>query len=191
MRKILHILIIIFLAVPVFAQTISFTGGDKAVSLGAGYKTSLYDGEQWKMLLPPVSFTFDMCIIDSIGYMKQSVGIGTVINLQKAKTEYSVPGSSKKEGVVYHKWNFGLRPSYHFYVKKKFDVYAGVVAWYKYNDMEKYGPVSKIPTNDATDGLKFAVFVGYRYYFSKQIAFFAEAESHVLWVSAGITIRFR
>lgn len=162
------------------------------IGLGSGYFTSLYNGEQWKIMLPPASLTFDMCVVDSIGLMRQAIGIGVVINLQKAKTQYTTGRDSNKfEGVIYHKWNIGIRPSYHIYVKKKFDVYGGFIVWYKYNDMSKYGSITTIPTNDATDGFKFALYAGYRYYFTKHVAFFAELETHVLWLSAGINFRFK
>ncbi|MBI5217581.1 MAG: hypothetical protein HY958_01450 [Bacteroidia bacterium] len=169
------------------SQNISFIKHDKVAGLSVGYGTKLYNGNQWKIITPPIALTFDYCLIDKIMKKDQSIGLGLIVAHSKAKTEYI----GATQGVNYDLVNIGLRGSYHFYLKKKYDVYAGLLGEYIYADTTKYGPLPYVPKTDEIGGLKFSVFAGYRYYFSKTTAFFAEVEYQFAWINIGCSFRFQ
>lgn len=197
MKKLLLIIGFTFAVFCIKSQTISFTGGDKLVGLTAGYGTSLYKGGEWSLKMPPVSIVLDYCIVDSIGKMKQAIGVGLMGTM--SKTQFLIAkGTTKEEGVNYTIYSAGLRTTYHVYTKKKNNIYGGLIFWYISPSGELFGnssDLTKNPVNkdnvEQNKGFKVSFFAGWRYYLNKQVSIFAEAEYKVTWLNAGICFRFR
>ena len=85
MKKILMLLTVVFITVSqLIAQDQSFGKGDYVVNLGLGLGSPIYHGTGYKMAVPPISASFEFCIVDGIA-KKGSVGIAPYIGFSSYK----------------------------------------------------------------------------------------------------------
>lgn len=147
----------LFLSMVVFAQNGAYSKGDKLLNIGVGLN-SYYSGGI------PVGASFELGITEDI-----SVGV----NVDYLSHKYKGYGADWKFTALY----IGARGSYHFNTllninNEKVDLYGGAALGYrsfKWND----GDVEGLK-NSYGSGVYFGVFAGGKYYFTNNIAGFAE-----------------
>ncbi len=167
------------------AQEYSFHRHDMFLTLRSGYFSDLYNGSQWSVHVPPTGLQFDYCVMDYITSSEHSIGTGIILNYGEYKASYE--GGSR--GINYKVYGFGLRSDYHFYLSKRNDIYSGLMLWYLYENKEGFGNQLQVP-DVALGGLKYSVFVGWKFYFNKHWGLLLESELRVAWINAGVVYRF-
>ena len=139
-----------------------FVKGDKVVNLGIGLGNT-FSGYSSMI---PISGSFEVCIKDNLFDDKSSLGVGGYF------------GFASKDG-----WTFlypGVRGALHYQFVDKLDTYAGLMLgmrfWsghgWSYNDFI-------IP-----------FFIGGRYYFSNNLAGFAELGHGIAYLQLGVSLKF-
>ncbi|MCU0462851.1 MAG: hypothetical protein MUF36_12715 [Bacteroidales bacterium] len=179
MKKILVVLaIVIFGATQVNAQEPSFLKGSKVLNLGIGMPYLLVG---YHMVIPPISASMDIGIVDGI-LKKAAVGVGPYVGFSSRKYEYLTYGYKYTDIVI------GARGSFHYPFLDKLDTYAGVLIGWNVTTYKEIGtPVGLDPDKGH---LAHSEFIGARYYFSNNLAVFAELGYGISWLTGGIALKF-
>jgi hypothetical protein len=182
------ILLLVFLAPVSIIYAQSFTKGASILSAGIGLGSSLgnYAGSQ----TPAVSVQFEKGLWEVGGPGVISLGGYVGIKSFKYSANYAGYGYTQK-------WNYkiiGVRSAYHYngFDMEKLDVYAGAMLSYNilsysykdtggsgYHDNGSYGSAA---------GITF--YAGGHYFFSDNIAAFAEAGYGVSYLTLGLSLKF-
>ncbi len=185
MKKILYLLIGLFLSTQVNAQT--FATGDNVVNIGVGflggYRLSGYSGVKAS---PALSAYFEH------GFKELGpgvLGLGGGIEFRKVGYDYSYGGYEAS-------WTYliiAARGVYHpnFAQTDKLDGYGGLALGYNsltYKDTyyDKLG----IGRPNFGSGAFYSLFIGGRYYFTDKIAAFAELGYGLTNLKLGISLKF-
>ena len=182
MKKILMLLTVVFITVSqLIAQEQSFGKGDYVVNLGIGLGSPIYHGTGYKMAVPPISASFEFCIVDGIA-KKGSVGIAPYIGFSSYK--YKVDDW----GWRYTNIILGARGAFHYPFVDKLDTYAGIMLGYDIITWKEIGDADY--DADAPGSFVHSEFIGARYYFANNFAGFAELGYGVSWFTMGISFKF-
>ncbi len=164
------------------AQT--FNPGDNVFNLGVGLGGNLYTGTGYSTNLPPIGVAFDH------GLNAPKWGIGGFIGVASATYQYNYSGYG------YDSWKYtykiiGVRGTYHFYMKDKFDVYGGALLGYDAVSVTFTGPYTDYRGMYTVggSGLAFDIFVGGRYYFSPKVGVVAELGYGISFLTIGVTFK--
>lgn len=176
MKKLLFASAILFAAsTSAFAQDggTAYSKGQSTVALGYGFGniwktgfklTSAVNGGSTKSM-GPVAVTYEYGIADKIS-------IGATISYSSLKNTYPDKSSEKLT-------NFGIvaRGNYHFGSSEKFDPYIGLgVGYYnfKYSSLDENGNADDFGTYVIPTSIGYSAQLGAKYYFTSNIAAFAE-----------------
>ncbi len=190
MKKIM-ILACLLVSQLTFSQT-KFSKGDQFVSVSYGLGaigvnwTDLYSSysNYSSFTFGPVGVYYEKAITDKIGIGK--IGIGGSINYLRNSTSYDILSSNNSVSIS--QLAVALRGAYHFELEnKKIDPYAGVGLVFSHfsykssysNDKFSFG--SPLGTQ---------AFVGSRYFFTDNIAAFAELGYGLAYLNIGGTYKF-
>jgi hypothetical protein len=176
-KLLLSLLVVVFTFTQLLSQESTFKKGDKALNLGIGFGTSYYGGF-YTSHMPAISASFEVGVADGI-LDKGSIGVGGYIGYSSAK--YSTYWKTSN-------FLIGARGSFHYPLVNKLDTYTGLQLGYnifttKYLD-------NLYTTGGSASTLQFAWFAGARYYFSNNIAAFAEVGYGVAYLTVGIALKF-
>lgn len=180
MKKLFAVLAVaVLMVMSVNAQEPSFNKGDKVLNIGVGL-SMLYVGTGYHMVIPPVSGSLDIGIVDGI-LEKAAVGVGPYIGFSQTKWEYLGYGWKYTDLVL------GARGSFHYPFVDKLDTYAGVLLGYDIASSKEIGT----PVGSPDSGhFVHSEFVGARYYLKDSFAVFAELGYGISWLTGGVTLKF-
>jgi len=183
MKKVIFILLAVTITSTLCAQ--QFIKGTNVLSAGIGLGSSLgsYSGSSQS---PAISVNYEKGIWDIGG--PGVISLGAYAGTKSYK--YSISDYSEK-------WNYtiiGVRSAYHYNGIKsdKFDVYGGVMLSYnilKYTFKDNAGNDLNRAGNYGS-GTGFTLYVGGRYFFSKELAVFAELGYGVSYLTVGVAYKF-
>jgi len=141
----------------------TFSKGDNIVNVGLGLINphtatfGLYSGR--RIVVPPVSASYEMCLIDNLFNDKSSIGVGGYFGFAASKI--------KDADWRYSNAIIGLRGAFHYQLVDNLDTYAGVMMGVRIHSYSSYSKGSS--GYFAAD-----TFLGARYYFANNIGAFAE-----------------
>ena len=175
------VLCVSFFATQVLAQTPSFVQGDNVVGVSIGFggyfSGVFYSGSEISRM-PAISLYYENCVKDNLFNEKSSLGIGGMLGYTSAKwSDY---------WKVSHT-TIGARGALHYAFVDKLDTYTGLMLGYnivkwKYYNWESGGTGSS--------GLAYSWFLGARYYFTDNLAAFAELGYGVAIFNIGVAFKF-
>ena len=184
MKKLLSFTFIaIFTAAQLFAQESVFNKGDKVFNAGIGFGSSLYSGTGNKSLIPPLSASVEVGIVDNI-LEKGVIGVGGYMGFSQYKWEYS------NWGWKYTNLVLGARGNFHYPLVDKLDTYTGLMLGYNIRSSKEIGTATGNLYEASASGLVSAWFVGARYYFQENLAAMAELGYGVAYLNLGIALKF-
>jgi hypothetical protein len=183
MKKILILLtVVLFAASQLMAQDPSFQKGDNVINLGIGLGSTMYHGHGYKMAVPPISASYEFCIVDGIA-KKGAVGIAPYIGFSSYKWKY------EDWGWRYTNIVLGARGAFHYPFVDKLDTYAGIMLGYDIITWKEIGDAGD-NTADTPGAFVHSEFIGARYYFANNFAAFAELGYGISWFTIGISFKF-
>ncbi len=176
-KLLLSLLVVVFTFTQLLSQESTFKKGDKALNLGIGFGSSYYGGF-YTSHMPALSASLEVGVADGI-LDKGSIGVGGYIGY-----------SSAKYSTYWKTTNFliGARGSFHYPLVNKLDTYTGLQLGYNVFSTKYYD--NTYTTGGSASTLQFAWFAGARYYFSNNIAVFAEVGYGVAYLTVGIALKF-
>jgi len=178
-----------FFTVQVSAQTPTFVKGDHVAGAAIGIGGSLYSGYSYGSGLtrmPAISVFYEHCIMDNLWDEKSSIGVGGVFGFAQAKYYHSANGWG------WRSTNFiiGARGALHYALVDRLDTYTGLmlgfnaVSWKWRGDYHGYG------SGKGSSGITMLWNLGARYYFTDNIAAFAEIGYGFAILNLGVAMKF-
>jgi len=167
----------------VSAQTGIFMEGDMVINAGVGIGTYInHDTNMntFSMTIPPISGSFEYCILDRLIDGEGSVGIGGYLSYILFRGKDKITGGN---GFNVGDLVIGPRGLFHYQFIDNLDTYAGVMVGYD---------IVSFSQPNGTAGSKFcpAFFVGARYYFTNNFGVFGELGYGVSLLQLGFTYKF-
>ncbi len=166
------------------AQESMFNLGDKVVSLGIGFGSTLYSGTYYSRGVPPLSISYEQAIADEI-LEKGVIGVGGWVGYTSYKYDYL------NWGWKYSNFILGALGSFHYPLVNKLDTYVGIGLGYNIASSKEFGtnPGGGYDYSSTSGGFVFAGMVGARYYFVEKFAAFAQVGYGVSYFTIGVSIR--
>lgn len=185
MKKILTIATVAFLSFSAInAQESMFNLGDKVLSAGIGFGSSLYTSSTYYSRgVPPISLSYEQAIKDGI-LEKGVIGVGGWVGYTSYK--YDVLGW----GYKYSNIIFGVMGAFHYPLVDKLDTYAGIGLGYNIVSAKEFGIDTGLDYNVSGSSIVFAGLIGARYYFTDQFAVFAQVGYGIAYFTVGVSLRF-
>ena len=167
-----------------------FAKGNHAINLGFGLVNVKYWGAYYKGFTPSVSASYEMGIVEvPMGtQLTGVVGVGGYIGWSTSKYEYNWINQ-------YYRYNniwIGVRGNYHFIFHDKLDPYVGILVGADISTGGWRGdppyPSSSVykPTSSGVIG---GAYVGARWYFTDNLAVYAELGYLISVLNFGITFK--
>lgn len=180
MKKLLMFIVLVtFSVASLTAQETTFNKGDKVLNLGLGIGSAIYSGTGYSSVVPPLSASLEIGIVDNI-LEKGSVGVGGYLGFSSHK--YS--NYWRSTSII-----IGPRGAFHYALVDKLDTYAGLIIGYNIYSSKWIG--SGFELNDTSSGgLVSSEFVGARYYFSDSFAANAELGFGISYLTIGVALKF-
>ena len=179
-KKIFVSLLVIVACIQLKAQL--FEKNDININAGMGIGFNLYSISVLDIGIPPVTLSGDYGIVDDLG--PGVIGVGPVIGFSTFKSDYPLlDGGYKYTSVM-----FGARGTYHVSFVDNIDTYGGWALYFSTLKTKAYGTFS---STDAPIDAKLGIglFVGAKYYFTENLAAFAEAGYNITWLTLGVTFK--
>lgn len=184
MKKLFAVAAIAFLSLSaIHAQEPTFNLGDKVVSAGIGFGTTLYSGAYYSRGVPPISLSYEQAIKDEI-LEKGVIGVGGWLGYSSYKWDYL------GWGYKYTNFIIGALGSFHYPLVDKLDTYVGIGLGYNISSSKEFGTDPGYDYNASSGGVVFAGMVGARYYFTESFAVFAQAGYGISYFSVGVSLKF-
>ena len=179
-KKILPLLLIIFLAFAAEAQNTTFTEGDKVLNIGLGIGSTLYSGTAYGSTVPPLSASLEFNVADQLFDEYSSVGVGGYLGF----AGYNYIVGSTDYG--FNNIILGGRGALHYQFIEQLDTYAGLLLGYRivnWNTNDQFGSA-------ASGGFISAFYIGGRYYFNDNIAGMVELGYGIAYLNLGVAFKF-
>ena len=178
---------------PALAQN-TFARGDKNLSLGIGVGSyfgpfgSTLGGDGYRFSLPPISLSYEQCILDNIIRDNGSIGVGGYASVATNKWTSSLAGSDY--GYRYTYLTFGARGAFHYRFVDALDTYAGTMLGYNIVSHKATGTwVDDHLHSAAASRFIYSAFVGARHAFSDILSVYAEAGYGISALEIGLTLK--
>lgn len=162
-----------------------FAKGDKVINAGIGIGDFL-GGNGYKTTIPPISVSYEQGIVDGLLNDKASIGVGGYLAYAANKWETTI--QSNNFGYEYSHFIVGARGLFHYQFVDKLDTYAGVMLGYNVVNGKYFGDEA-FQTKAAASAIAYSTFIGARYYFSKNLAAFAELGYGIAALQLGLAIK--
>lgn len=183
MKKLFVLMVAVVLsATQLIAQESTFSKGDKVLNLGLGLGSTLYSGTGNKGLVPPLSASLDVAVVDNI-LEKGVIGVGGYIGYSSYKWE------SGGWGWRYTNIIIGPRGTFHYPLVDKLDTYAGLLVGYNVVSSKWIGTGAQFGAASG-GGLVSSFFIGGRYYFKDNLAAMAELGYGIAYLTIGVSLKF-
>lgn len=185
MKKLLLLLVVLSISLTQLkAQEPTFSKGDKVLNLGLGLGSTLYSGFYYKSLIPPLSASVEVGVVDNV-LEKGVIGIGGYLGYSSYKYEVS------NWGWKYSNLIIGGRGTFHYPLVDKLDTYAGILLGYNISTSKEFGTGPFGSTYHASSGgVVTAAFVGARYYFQNNFAVMGEFGYGISYLTLGVSLKF-
>ena len=170
-----------------------FSRGDKNLSFGVGVGSylgpfgSTLGGDGYKFTLPPVSVSYEQCILDNLIRDNGSVGVGGYVGTATNKWTSMHDGS--EYGYRYTHITFGARGAFHYQFVKSLDTYAGAMLGYNIVSSKAIGSWSDGSVSATASGVAYSAFAGARYYFSDKLGVYDEVGYGISALQIGLTLK--
>jgi hypothetical protein len=175
-------------SVGVNAQNV-FSKGDNNLNLGIGIGSVLGGTAGYSTTTPPLSVSYERGIVDQLFDDKSSLGIGAYLGYASNKSTLISGGNNF--GWKYNYTIFGVRGALHYQLVDKLDTYAGLMLGYNSVSSTYYGDNSLIQGSVANgSGMGWSLFIGGRYYFTDNVAAFAELGYGIAYLQLGVSFKF-
>ncbi|HPT12552.1 MAG TPA: hypothetical protein PLP69_07980 [Bacteroidales bacterium] len=169
--------LVLCIAVTAGAQN-TFNKGDKVLNLGLGLGNAIYTGGYYSTVVPPVSASFELGIIDHLFDDKSSIGVGGYIGYMCYRYDYSIYDYKISSLIL------STKGAFHYQLVNKLDTYAGLLIGLNFES-------DNDPDYDwSSTTLKASEFVGARYYFTDNFAGMAEIGYGIAYLNLGISLKF-
>jgi len=191
MKKILLSATICVLSVSLgFSQLVTqnnvFVKTNNVINVGIGLGDPTYMGAGYSTVIPPLSASFEHCIIDHILNVA-SIGVGGYLAYTSHRWGDYLGGTD-------YSWHvndlvIAARGAFHYQLVSKLDTYAGIMLGF---DIQSNNYSSDIPgaTNDSRgSGPVAAIFVGGRYYLTDKFAGNAEMSTGISILTIGVSYK--
>lgn len=178
-----------------------FDEGTHIVNLGFGFPGryhTFYKLPGYKSAsLPAISLTYEQAWPKRLG--PGFLGVGAYFGHQYSYTRYDYAYFGKNTYYYHHKWNqvmVAARAVYHWDVlnSKNAEVYGGVIAGLRFqiHDYATNDPDNNDPYSYTQSFVypAWSVFAGARWYFSKNVGFFAEVGYGISYLTGGFSFKF-
>ena len=189
MKKLIVTLAIVFASVSVSRAQDVFEKGDFVahVGLGLGTYLKLFG---YKTSVPPILTSGEYCITNAlINNGKGYVGVGGYLAYTSYKHDWGT-WLGEEAGWKTSYIIFGARGAFHYQLVDNLDTYAGVMLGYQVASTSYYGPSGWTGDADVDNSIADSYFVGARYYFTDNIAAFAELGYGIAALEFGLAIKF-
>ena len=172
-----------------------FPRGQKTLSLGVGVGSylgpfgSTLGGDGYKFTIPPVSLTYEQCVVDKLIRDNGSIGVGGYVGVATNKwtTKW---GGGGEYGWRYTYINLGVRGAFHYQFVKSLDTYAGTMLGYSIVSHKAIGEWgSDWSYTAASNSFAYSAFIGARYYVSDNFGLYAELGYGISALELGLTIK--
>jgi hypothetical protein len=184
MKRILLLLVIVsFSLTQLIAQEPTFVKGDKVLNLGIGLGSTLYSGTYYHSQVPPLSASLEVGVADNI-LEKGVIGVGGYLGFSSYKYEYSNSGWKTSNIII------GARGNFHYPLLEKLDTYTGLLLGYGILSHKYFGIYGDEDYSGSSSGIRWAWFVGGRYYFKENLAAMLELGYGVAYLNLGIALKF-
>jgi len=170
----------------------SFEKGNHAINLGFGLGNTRYFGAYYKGFTPSVSASYEMGIVEvPMGtQLTGVVGVGGYLGWSTSRYEYNWSNYYYR----YNNFMIAVRGNYHFIFHEKLDPYFGIWAGvnvftggWRGDPPYPSSSVYKPSRTGATGG----AYVGARYYFTDNLAVYAELGYLISVLNLGITFKIQ
>jgi hypothetical protein len=184
MKKFLLIISVIILSFSLLsAQKPSFKKRQNVINIGMGMGTNLYSGVYYNSVFPPVCASFETGIREHI-LERGVLGIGAFASYSSYRFRFSNNGWKTNDFII------GARGNFHYPFIEKLDTYTGLMAGYGILSYTFFGDYTAEDYTGRSNGLRWSWFLGARYYYMEDMAFFAEIGYGICYLNAGISFRF-
>lgn len=184
MKKLLLVLVVISISLTQLkAQEPTFSKGDKVLNLGLGLGSTLYSGFYYKSLIPPLSASLEVGIVDNV-LEKGVIGIGGYLGYSSYKLDYSSYGWKYSNMII------GGRGTFHYPLVDKLDTYAGILLGFNVSTTSEFGTINPGTYHSSNGGPVYAVFVGARYYFQNNFGVLGEFGYGISYLTLGVSLKF-
>lgn len=172
MKKILSF-VFVLLTVAAVAQKPMFKKNNQVINLGLGLGSSEYIGSYYNTIVPAISVSYELGIIDN--FLNDAViGVGGYVGI--GSYEYIDDDKSRFTPLF-----LGARGTFHYPLVDNIDTYGGIMLGYQVRksiDNEHYSPFDP------------SLFVGARYYFTPEFSAMAEAGWGFYLLNIGVAYKF-
>jgi len=184
MKKVLLIVASMMMFVPfVHAQESMFNLGDKAINLGIGIGNTLYSGTFYNSGVPPISISYEQGVADEV-LEKGVIGVLGYLGYNSYKYE-NLGWGYKYSNIV-----IGAGGLFHYPLIDRLDTYAGVLLGFNIVNATEFGTPIGFDYNASSGGFVFSGFVGARYFFTDNIAAFAQVGYGIAYLTLGVSFKF-
>ena len=184
MKKLTMLLIVVsFTLTQLKAQEPTFSKGDKVLNLGLGLGSMLYSGFGYKSMIPPLSASVDVGIVDNV-LEKGVIGIGGYLGYSSYKLDYSAGGWKYSNLIL------GGRGTFHYPLVDKLDTYGGLLIGFNVASSKEYGIVTSYNYHATSGGLVYSAFIGAKYYLQNNLALFGELGYGISYLTLGVSLKF-
>jgi len=183
-KNLLLLILIIFPLFKISGQDPAFNKGDKVLNLGIGVGSAWYTGYGFTTLVPPISGSFEIGVADNV-IDKGVIGVGAYLGYFLNKYTYPIDN----EGWKFSNLFIGARGNFHYPLVDKLDTYLGLTVGINSVSESSFGGYTG-PSYSSYGGLRFAGFLGARYYFKETFAVMGELGYGVTYLNLGIALKF-
>lgn len=187
MKKILLICVCVLANLAFISAQNTFAKGDKVVNVGIGLGSTLHTGSGYSTKIPPITGSFEMCIIDELFDSKSSLGVGGYVGYGSSEYKYSI-GNTSEFKYKYTDFIIGVRGALHYQLVDKLDTYAGLALGYDIVSGSTSGAYDGYSAS--ASGIDFGAFLGARYYFTDNFAAMAELGYDIAIFKIGVAYKF-
>ncbi len=187
MKKILFIIICALVSALSASAQNTFAKGDKVINVGIGLGSTLHTGSGYSTKIPPITGSFEMCIIDELFDSKSSLGVGGYVGYGSSEYKYSIGGLSEFK-YKYSDFIIGARGALHYQLVDKLDTYAGLALGYDIVSGSTSGAYDGYSAS--ASGIDFGAFIGARYYFTDSFAAMTELGYDIAIFKIGVAYKF-
>jgi len=162
-----------------------FSKGDRMINLGIGVPLYL-GGNNYQIDLPLISGSFDYGIFDDLIDGKASISVGGYIGYTSNRFKFS-----GNQGYDYLYLIFGPKATFHYNFFDTWEAYGVLLLGYTTVSSSSYGSnLDQFIKPDNVSRIIPSIYVGARYYFTYNLAAFAELGYGISPINVGISLKF-